>query len=487
MKNQLTYQGDFEIDKCLITHSSIYLVITVRSEPYQINILSMKSPKILIVEDKKVLSIGIRESLQKLGYIVHGINDSGEKAIRKVAEINPNLVLIDICWKENIDALKTAGIIQENYQTPVLYLTDYSEYILPNESKLKEPFTYITKPFADKDLHIAVEMALYKHQFEQKLEQEKQWLTAIINSINSAVLVTDVNGRIQIMNPLAQKLSGYKIEEVVGEYIGKVLNLVNENNEEIITNLVAQVVSEGKVVNLPENCTLIAKDGKKIFVADSISPIYLQNMSPDSEDKGKITGTVLAFQDITERKDIEAQLTRNAFYDSLTGLPNRVLFSDRLNQAFERSKRHNDYFFAILFLDLDGFKDINDDFGHAMGDTFLIAIARRLESCLRSGDTVARLGGDEFVVLLEEIKDMSDATNITQRIQKTLKTPLYLNGHTVIATASIGITISSSHYQQPENLLRDADIAMYQAKRQGKAKYVIYNSKMNLLERSPYN
>ena len=440
----------------------------------------MESPKILIFEDEKLLYIGIRESLQKLGYIVHGINESGEEAIRKVAEINPNLVLIDICWQGNIDALKTAGIIQKNCQTPVLYLTDYSEYILSNERKLKEPFTCITKPFADKDLHIAVEMALYKHNFEQKLEQEKQWLTAIINSINSAIVVTDINGCIQIMNPLAQKLSGYKIEEVAGEYIGKVLNLVNEDNEEIITNLVAQVISEGEAINLPKNCTLTAKDGKKIFVADSISPIYLQHMSSESDYKGNITGTVLAFQDITERKNIEAQLTRNAFYDSLTGLPNRVLFSDRLSQAFERSKRHNDYFFAILFLDLDGFKGINDDFGHAMGDTFLIAIARRLESCLRSGDTVARLGGDEFVVLLEEIKDISDATNITQRIQKTLKTPLYLNGSTVIATASIGIAISSNHYQQPENLLRDADIAMYQAKRQGKARYAIYNSKMNL-------
>ena len=440
----------------------------------------MESPKILILEDEKFLSISIRKSLQKLGYTVHRITDSGEEAIRKVAEINPSLVLMDICWRGDIDALQTAGIIQDNYQTPVLYLTDSSEYITPEDKKLIKPYSYILKPFAqrafaEKDLRIAVEIVLYTHQIEQRLEKEKKWLTAIVNSISSAVVVTDINGCIQIMNPLAQKLSGWKVEEAVGQDIGKVLNLVNQDNEKIITNIVKQVISEGKTVNLPENCTLIAKDGRKTFVADSISPIHFQDVSQSSEDKGKITGTVLVFQDITQRKNIEAQLMRSAFYDSLTGLPNRLLFLDRLRQAFERSKRHSDYFFAVLFLDLDGFKEINDCFGHAIGDNFLVAIARRLESCLRGGDTVARLGGDEFVILLEEIKDINDATNVTQRIQQTLKIPLNFDECKLTATASIGIAINSNEYDKPERLLEDADIAMYQAKREGKAKYSIYN------------
>ena len=439
----------------------------------------MKSPKILIVEDEKLLALSIRESLQKLGYIVHGITGSGEEAIRKVAEINPSLVLIDICLRGDVDALQAAVTIQENYQIPVLYLTDYSEDITSNYKKLREPFSYILKPLVEKDLHAAVEIALYKNQLEKRLEEKKKWLEAIINSISSAVVVTDINCCIKIMNPLAQKLTGWKLEEAVDQDIGKVLNLVNKNNKQIITNTVKQVISNGEVVNLPENCTLKAKDGKKFFVALGVSPIHVQEVSKSDENKVKITGTVLVFQDITQRKNTETELIRNAFYDSLTGLPNRVLFLDRLRQAFERSKRHRDYFFAVLFLDLDGFKEINDCFGHATGDRFLFAIANRLDSCLRSGDTVARFGGDEFVVLLEEIKDITDATNITRRIQQTLRRPLNLDRLRITATASIGIAINNNNYEEPEKLLRDADIAMYHAKRAGKAIYKIYNSEMN--------
>ena len=439
----------------------------------------MKSPKILIVEDEKLLAISIRKSLQKLGYLVHQITDSGEEAIRKVAEIHPNLVLMDISLSGDIDALEAAGIIQENYHTPVLYLADCSEYITSDNEKLREPFSYIPKPVEEKELYAAVQMALYKRQIEQNLEEEKQRLESIVNSINSAVVVTDYEGYIQMMNPLAQKLTGWKLKEAVGQDISKVLNLVNEDNEEIITNIVKQATDKGEVVNLPENCTLIAKDGRKIPVADSIAPIQLQNAPQSGERKGEITGTVLVFQDITQRKQIEEQLIRNAFYDSVTGLPNRVLFLDRLRQAFERSKRRKNYLFAVLFVDLDDFKGINDCFGHATGDRCLIEIAHRLESCLRSGDTVARLGGDEFVVLLEEIKDITDATNVTKRIQEILPEPLILDECKVITTACIGIAINSNDYEEPERLLRDADIAMYRAKREGKATYAIYNSQMS--------
>jgi diguanylate cyclase (GGDEF)-like protein len=166
---------------------------------------------------------------------------------------------------------------------------------------------------------------------------------------------------------------------------------------------------------------------------------------------------------------------RNAFYDGLTELPNRILFLDRLRQTIERSKRRNDYYFAVLFLDLDGFKEINDRFGHGIGDDFLVAIARRLESCLRGGDTVARFGGDEFTLLLEDIKDITDATNVAKRIQDSLRLPVNLNGYQLSTTASIGITWNFSNYEEPATLLRDADIAMYRAKRQGKATYAIFS------------
>ncbi|MBW4559347.1 MAG: diguanylate cyclase [Trichormus sp. ATA11-4-KO1] len=430
----------------------------------------MFASKILVVEDEKLLALNIINTLQKLGYNVPEITYSGEEAIKKVSETHPHLVLIDISLSGEIDGVKVADTIQKDFHIPVLYLIEYSEYKLHNQ-RLSEPFSYILKPFAETDLHIAVEMAIYKHQVKQQLQEEKQRLESVIDSMPCAVIVTYTSGCIQMMNPMAEALTGWQQDEAFGRDLAEVVNLVDKDMDEAIENLATQVMEAGEVLNLPENCTLIAKDGREIPIGDNIAPIRDRN--------GQITGAVLVFQDITQRKQMEAQLLRNAFYDGLTALPNRVLFLDRLKQAIERSKRRTDYRFAVLFLDLDGFKGINDRFGHGMGDNFLVAIARRLESCVRSGDTVGRFGGDEFAVLLEEIKDVTDATNVAKRIQDTLGLPLSLNGHQIYTTASIGIALNSGGYDEPESLLRDADIAMYRAKKQGKARYGVFDQATN--------
>ncbi|MEH2349339.1 MAG: diguanylate cyclase [Nostoc sp.] len=427
----------------------------------------MFARKILVVEDEKVIASNIRKSLQKLGYSVSEITKSGEEAIKKVAETHPHLVLIDICLAGEIDGIHIADIIQNQFHLPVVYLTDCSEHETLHNNQLSEPFSYIVKPFIESDLHFAIEMALYKHQSKKILYEEKQRLAAIINSMASAVIVTYANGCIQMMNPRAELITGWKQNEAFGKDLVEVISLVDKDVGEKIQNLAKDAIEAGEVFNLPENCTLIAKDGKEIAIGDNIAPIRDRD--------GNITGTVLVFQDITKRKETEAELIRNAFYDGLTELPNRVLFLDRLRQTIERSKRRSDYYFAVLFLDLDGFKEINDRFGHGIGDDFLVAIARRLESCLRGGDTVARFGGDEFTVLLEDIKDITDATNVAKRIQESLRSPLNLNGYELSTTASIGITWNFSSYEEPATLLRDADIAMYRAKRQGKATYAIFS------------
>lgn len=182
--------------------------------------------------------------------------------------------------------------------------------------------------------------------------------------------------------------------------------------------------------------------------------------------------------DITSRKQAEEQLVRNAFYDALTGLANRTLFMERLEQAVEQAKRHKDYLFAVLFLDLDRFKVINDSLGHLLGDQLLSDIANRLTACLRPTDTLARLGGDEFTLLIENIRDVSDALRVAKRIQAELSIPFELDGQNVFTSASIGIALSARGYKQPEDILRDADIAMYRAKSQGAARYEIFNTQM---------
>lgn len=211
--------------------------------------------------------------------------------------------------------------------------------------------------------------------------------------------------------------------------------------------------------------------------------------------------------DITDRKNMEQQLLQNAFYDSLTGLPNRALFMDRLSQSLDRMRKRRKYLFAVVYLDLDRFKLVNDSLGHVLGDQLLVLVAQRLNSSVRPGDTVARLGGDEFAILLDEIRDLSDPIRVARRIQNSFLSAFALASREVFITASIGIAFSSREplaeagkmglfslepgekalrvksseieYERPEDLLRDADIAMYQAKSKGKACYEVFDSTMH--------
>lgn len=184
-------------------------------------------------------------------------------------------------------------------------------------------------------------------------------------------------------------------------------------------------------------------------------------------------------QSIIHRKQSQELLRHNAFHDQLTNLPNRVLFMERLTHTLKFRRRRKNYLFAVLFIDLDRFKLVNDSLGHMVGDELLIAIARCLESCLRPKDTVARFGGDEFAILLKNLKDVNDAIGVVRRIQEQLKLPFKLNGQEVFTSISVGIALNTIDYERPEDLLRDADTAMYRAKALGKARYEVFNSAMH--------
>jgi diguanylate cyclase (GGDEF)-like protein len=184
--------------------------------------------------------------------------------------------------------------------------------------------------------------------------------------------------------------------------------------------------------------------------------------------------------DITYLKQIQAQLQRDAFFDKLTHLPNRSLFMDRLEQSVRRLTRKPDYMFSVLFLDLDRFKVVNDSLGHRAGDQLLFQVAQKLKSCIRPGDTVARLGGDEFTMLIDDVHSLQDVTQVSERILREMSTPVPLEGQEVFTTTSIGIALSTLDYTEPEELLRDADIALYQAKALGRARYSIFQSGMHI-------
>jgi len=232
-----------------------------------------------------------------------------------------------------------------------------------------------------------------------------------------------------------------------------------------------EIIRTGKpLVNVEEKET--RADGDVRWISTTKLPLR--------DRAGNIVGTFGISRDISERKKAEEQLQRRAFYDTLTELPNRALFLDRLQHMFHRSRRAlGTPLFAVLYLDLDRFKAINDSLGHQAGDELLVATARRLERCVRPGDTLARLGGDEFTVLLDDISCEADATGVAERIHEELAAPVDVRGYEMFTSVSVGIALSSAGYERPEDMLRDADTAMYRAKAGGRARHQVFAGDMH--------
>jgi diguanylate cyclase (GGDEF)-like protein/PAS domain S-box-containing protein len=437
------------------------------------------SVKILIVEDESIVAQDLQMTLEDLGYSVPAIADSGELAIQKTAEIQPNLILMDIRIIGEMDGIATAQVITEQFDIPVIYMTAHSDEATLGRAKLTSPFGYIIKPFQERELRTIIEIALYKHQMEKRLKENAQWLTIVLESIGDGVIATDAQGRISFLNPIAEEISGWSFSEAVGKDATEIFKIVDENSRQPLENPIIKVLKTHKMAALPENTVLVGKDGREIPIEDSIAPIKRQKGAAYVEDEnGHIVGAVLVFRDVTEKRLAAKKLHRQAFYDDLTNLPNRAWLRERVTDAIERVRRNSDYLFAVLFLDLDRFKVINDSLGHIIGDCLLFNTANRLINSVRTIDTVARLGGDEFAILLENLQNYSEVDRIVQRILQELSASFSLEGQEVYTNASIGIVLSSLSYQCVDDLLRDADIAMYRAKGRGGGCYEVFDTAM---------
>lgn len=302
---------------------------------------------------------------------------------------------------------------------------------------------------------------------EEALHESEAKFRSLIQNSSDIIGIFEPDGIIRYESPSIERILGYKPEEMIGKNafefihpddISKSFNSFNY----LIQNLGAIVRVESRFRR---------KDGSWCFLESTGSNLLAEP---------SVKGIVINSRDITDRKVAEEQLVYEAFHDVLTGLPNRALFMNRLRHAVEYSKRHSDHLFAVLFLDLDRFKFINDSLGHTFGDQLLIVIAQRLTECLRPTDIAARFGGDEFIILLEDIQDIRDTVRVAERIQEKLILPITLSEQEIFTTVSIGISLSATGYEQPEDLLRNADIAMYQAKARGKARYEIFNTDMHV-------
>ncbi len=313
--------------------------------------------------------------------------------------------------------------------------------------------------------HVA--LAVESLGLTDELRRREERFRAMVQSASDLVAVVDRKGRSLYASPSHKRLLGYTPEQLRG--FDTLERIVHPDDREGVRAFFSQAVKRGEIT--PAVCWRVRhSDG---------GWRYLETICHNLEDDPNVAGILLTSRDIGERKELEDRLLHRAFHDALTGLPNRALFSDRVEHALARHVREGGRV-AVLFIDLDDFKTVNDSLGHAAGDQLLVEVAARLRKCLRGADTPARLGGDEFAILLEELEDPREAAGVAQRLIEGLRPPFELEGRKTFVYASIGIAMSQAGDLRSEELLRNADLAMYIAKRRGKGRYEYFEPAMHL-------
>jgi diguanylate cyclase (GGDEF)-like protein/PAS domain S-box-containing protein len=305
----------------------------------------------------------------------------------------------------------------------------------------------------------------------EALYEEKERAQVTLNSIGDAVVSTDVRGRVNYLNAVAERMTGWSRAEATGQPLADVFRIVDAATREIVPNPMALAIRENRIVGLTKTCVLIRRDGVEAAIEDSAAPIH--------DRRGVVTGAVMVFHDVSRARALSRRMLHLAQHDSLTDLPNRVLLRDRLTQAIALVHRRRQRL-AVLFLDLDRFKHINDTLGHAIGDRLLQSVAQRLLGCVRGSDTVSRQGGDEFVILLAEVADVQDSARSAEKIILALAAPHRIDQHDLHVSVSIGVVTYPDDGADVETLMKNADFAMYHAKESGRNGYQFFKPEMNL-------
>lgn len=305
---------------------------------------------------------------------------------------------------------------------------------------------------------------------EDALFEARERAQVTLNSIGDAVLTTDKHGNVTYMNVVAEAMTGWPWQEAIGRPLPEVFKIIDGTTRQVASNPAKRAVMEDRTVGLAADCVLVRRDGFESAIEDSAAPIHNRN--------GEEAGAVIVFHDVSTSRAMALKMAHLAQHDFLTDLPNRVLLTERLTQAISLAERHGNQV-ALLFLDLDHFKHINDSLGHTVGDQLLQSVAERLRGCVRLSDTVCRQGGDEFVILLAEITRFHDTTLVAEKLLAAFALPHVIDGQELHITLSIGISVYPDDGTNVETVMQNADTAMYHAKANGRNTYQFFTTAMN--------
>ncbi len=417
-----------------------------------------KPIRILVVEDESIVAMDLKNSLQVLGYEVVGTVCCGEDAIAKAMESRPDLMLMDIMLKGEMDGIQAAEAIHEHLDIPVIFLTACADDVTLQRAKITGPFGYLIKPFEEWELRGHIEIALYKHDMERRLRESEERYSLATQGANDGLWDWDLVSNLIYFSPRWKEMLGYEDGQVGSspeEWFKRLHSAdVNQVREKLDQHLM------GKSSHFECEYRILDAAGTYRWVL--CRGLALRDPA------GKATRCAGSQTDITDRK----------VYNPLTGLPNRILLMDRLERAIKRMKRLSNYSFAVIGLDVSDLKMIHDSLGHLLADQLLAQVAGRIQGCLSMQDTVAHCGEYDFILLCEEIRDARDALQVANRLHRAMEQPFQVDSQTVYVAATTGITVSNRDTACPEELLRDATTAMHRAKAAGKGRCEVFDHDM---------
>jgi diguanylate cyclase (GGDEF)-like protein/PAS domain S-box-containing protein len=397
--------------------------------------------------------------------------DRLSRALERIAVGDIDAILVDLMLPDSQGIETFDKLFKADPLIPILTLSDQDDEALAKLAVQRGAQGYLSKGhFSSYLVPQSLRNIIERMAVAQSLYLEKVRAELTLNSISDAVIGTDLQGNVDYLNTAGERMTGWSKEEASGHHISEVMPLINGDTREPVRNPLELVLELNKSIGLSADTVVLRRDASEASIEDSTAPIH--------DARGRLAGAVMVFHDITASQVIVKKMAHLAQHDFLTNLPNRVLLNDRIAQAIVQAKRRGSTL-AVLFLDLDKFKHINDSIGHELGDKLLQSVAKRLSDSVRSSDTVSRLGGDEFLILVSEAHSAVDASLAAEKIITALASPHTIGEHELHITTSIGISIFPGDGDNPETLMQNADTAMYQAKEHGRNNYQFFKDDMN--------